>query len=79
MGLGLGRGQNGVQSRGPACCPSQVMFRILQESMAFITELWLRCRQAMACLQGGAEEGAAPCGCSRSLLSSVPGVNWLIF
>ena len=53
MGLGLGRGRNGVQSRGPACCPSQVMFRILRESTAFITELWLRCRQVTACSQAG--------------------------
>lgn len=51
MGLGLGRGWNGVQSRGPACCLSQVMFRILRESTAFVTELWPRCRQETACSQ----------------------------
>lgn len=62
-----GKGWNGVQSRGSACCPSQVMFRVLREATAVITELWLRCYQKTACSRGGRRKELSPCGCSHAL------------
>jgi len=55
-----GKGWNGVQSRGSACCPSQVMFRVLREATAVITELWLRCYQKTACSRGGGGRSCPP-------------------
>lgn len=77
MGPGI-EGGGGTQSRGSACCPSQMTSRVLRESTAVITELWPRCYQKTACSQ--AEGGAVPLWLlTRALPSSVSGVNWLIF